>query len=93
MCAYIVKIIWGNHARNPPTFSLLMFVFLLMSFRETMTTLNWNAASQAYKYIAQLLGLPEYQYHTLLGLCVSAGGMTESTVGGKVEHCQITEEG
>ncbi|XP_037544964.1 tubulin-specific chaperone D [Nematolebias whitei] len=47
---------------------------------ETITTLNWNAASQAYKYIAQLLGLPEYQYHTLLGLCVSAGGMTESTV-------------
>ncbi|XP_017280923.1 tubulin-specific chaperone D [Kryptolebias marmoratus] len=47
---------------------------------ETLTTLNWNAPSQAYKYIAQLLGLPEYQYHTLLGLCVSAGGITESTV-------------
>uniref|UniRef100_A0A3P8S6M8 Tubulin-specific chaperone D n=1 Tax=Amphiprion percula TaxID=161767 RepID=A0A3P8S6M8_AMPPE len=27
-----------------------------------------------------LLGLPEYQYHTLLGLTVSVGGITESTV-------------
>ncbi|KAM6904829.1 LOW QUALITY PROTEIN: tubulin-specific chaperone D [Xenentodon cancila] len=47
---------------------------------ETITTLNWNAPSQAFKYIAQLLGLPEYQYHTLLGLSVSVGGITESTV-------------
>ncbi|KAM9745954.1 tubulin-specific chaperone D isoform 2-T2 [Menidia menidia] len=47
---------------------------------ETTTSLNWNAPSQAFKYIAQLLGLPEYQYHTLLGLSVSAGGITESTV-------------
>ncbi|KAM4531066.1 tubulin-specific chaperone D [Odontesthes bonariensis] len=47
---------------------------------ETTTSLNWNAPSQAFKYIAQLLGLPEYQYHTLLGLSMSAGGITESTV-------------
>ncbi|XP_012726480.2 tubulin-specific chaperone D isoform X1 [Fundulus heteroclitus] len=47
---------------------------------ETITSLNWNAPSQAFKYIAQLLGLPEYQYHTLLGLSVSVGGITESTV-------------
>ncbi|XP_031592420.1 tubulin-specific chaperone D isoform X1 [Oreochromis aureus] len=47
---------------------------------ETTTTLNWNAPSHAFKYIAQLLGLPEYQYHTLLGLTVSVGGITESTV-------------
>ncbi|XP_038158483.1 tubulin-specific chaperone D [Cyprinodon tularosa] len=47
---------------------------------ETITSLNWNASSQAYKYIAQLLGLPEYQYHTLLGLSVSVGGITESIV-------------
>ncbi|KAM4717640.1 tubulin-specific chaperone D [Anableps anableps] len=46
---------------------------------ETITSLNWNAPSQAFKYIAQLLGLPEYQYHTLLGLSVSVGGITEST--------------
>uniref|UniRef100_A0A3B5AMD7 Tubulin-specific chaperone D n=1 Tax=Stegastes partitus TaxID=144197 RepID=A0A3B5AMD7_9TELE len=47
---------------------------------ETTTSLNWNAPSQAFRYIAQLLGLPEYQYHTLLGLTVSVGGITESTV-------------
>lgn len=47
---------------------------------ETSTSLNWNAPSQAFQYITQLLGLPEYQYHTLLGLTVSVGGITESTV-------------
>lgn len=60
-----------------------------LCFSETTTTLNWNAPSHAFKYIAQLLGLPEYQYHTLLGLTVSVGGITESTVGGEVEYCKI----
>uniref|UniRef100_A0A1A7XMF4 Tubulin-specific chaperone D n=1 Tax=Iconisemion striatum TaxID=60296 RepID=A0A1A7XMF4_9TELE len=46
---------------------------------ETLTGLNWNAPSQAFKYVALLLALPEYQYHTLLGLSVSVGGITEST--------------
>lgn len=52
-----------------------------MSFSETLTSLNWLAPSQAFQYIAKLLGLPDYQYHTLLGLSVSVGGITESTVG------------
>uniref|UniRef100_A0A669EWW7 Tubulin-specific chaperone D n=1 Tax=Oreochromis niloticus TaxID=8128 RepID=A0A669EWW7_ORENI len=52
----------------------------LLGIFPTTTTLNWNAPSHAFKYIAQLLGLPEYQYHTLLGLTVSVGGITESTV-------------
>ncbi|XP_042361024.1 tubulin-specific chaperone D isoform X2 [Plectropomus leopardus] len=47
---------------------------------ETTTSLNWNAPSQAFQYITQLLGLPQYQYHALLGLTVSVGGITESTV-------------
>ncbi|XP_074512596.1 tubulin-specific chaperone D isoform X2 [Sebastes fasciatus] len=47
---------------------------------ETGTSLNWNAPSQAFQYITQLVGLPQYQYHTLLGLTVSVGGITESTV-------------
>ncbi|CAJ1075190.1 tubulin-specific chaperone D [Xyrichtys novacula] len=47
---------------------------------ETLTSLNWNAPSQAFKYITQLLRLPQYQHHTLLGLTVSVGGITESTV-------------
>uniref|UniRef100_A0A3Q3IL70 Tubulin-specific chaperone D n=1 Tax=Monopterus albus TaxID=43700 RepID=A0A3Q3IL70_MONAL len=42
--------------------------------------LNWNASSQAFQYITQLLGLTQYQYHTLLGLTVSVGDITESTV-------------
>lgn len=47
---------------------------------ETSTSLNWNAPSQAFKYITQLLRLPQYQRHTLLGITVSVGGLTESTV-------------
>ncbi|KAF7659956.1 hypothetical protein LDENG_00290530 [Lucifuga dentata] len=47
---------------------------------ETTTSLNWKAPSQAFPYITQLLSLPQYQYHTLLGLTVSVGGITESTV-------------
>ncbi|KAI1884351.1 hypothetical protein AGOR_G00225520 [Albula goreensis] len=47
---------------------------------ETVDTLNWNAPSQAFPYITQLLRLQQYQYHTLLGLTVSVGGLTESTV-------------
>ncbi|KAJ7989966.1 hypothetical protein DPEC_G00309950 [Dallia pectoralis] len=43
-------------------------------------SLNWNAPSQAFPHITQLLRLPQYQYHTLLGLTVSVGGLTESTV-------------
>lgn len=54
---------------------------LALSFSETTTSLNWNAPSQAFQYITQLLGLPQYQCHTLLGLTVSVGGITESTVG------------
>ncbi|XP_062389202.1 tubulin-specific chaperone D [Sardina pilchardus] len=42
--------------------------------------LNWNAASQAFPHITRLLRLQAYQYHTLLGLTVSVGGLTESTV-------------
>lgn len=47
---------------------------------ETRTNLNWKAPSQAFHYITRLLGLSHYQYHTLLGLTVSVGGITESTV-------------
>ncbi|KAL4659227.1 tubulin-specific chaperone D [Arapaima gigas] len=43
-------------------------------------TLNWKAPSEAFPHITQLLRLPQYQYHTLLGLTVSVGGLTASTV-------------
>uniref|UniRef100_A0A8C7XE07 Tubulin-specific chaperone D n=1 Tax=Oryzias sinensis TaxID=183150 RepID=A0A8C7XE07_9TELE len=52
----------------------------LLHIFPTVASLNWKAPSEAFKYITQLLGLPEYQYHTLLGLSVSVGGITESTV-------------
>ncbi|XP_042198429.1 tubulin-specific chaperone D isoform X2 [Callorhinchus milii] len=48
--------------------------------RSEAETLNWSAPSQAFPPITKLLGLPTYQYHVLLGLTVSVGGLTESTV-------------
>ncbi|XP_003464966.2 tubulin-specific chaperone D [Cavia porcellus] len=48
--------------------------------RSDVATVNWNAASQAFPRITQLLGLPTYRYHVLLGLAVSVGGLTKSTV-------------
>uniref|UniRef100_W5JY97 Tubulin-specific chaperone D n=1 Tax=Astyanax mexicanus TaxID=7994 RepID=W5JY97_ASTMX len=47
---------------------------------DSAESLNWNAASQAFPHVTQLLRLPVYQYHTLLGLTVSVGGLTETTV-------------
>lgn len=48
--------------------------------RSEKETLNWNAASEAFPRITQLLGLPAYQYYVLSGLSVSVGGLTETTV-------------
>uniref|UniRef100_A0A8V5HI46 Tubulin-specific chaperone D n=1 Tax=Melopsittacus undulatus TaxID=13146 RepID=A0A8V5HI46_MELUD len=48
--------------------------------RSEKETLNWNAASEAFPRITQLLALPAYQYSVLLGLSVSVGGLTETTV-------------
>ncbi|KAL2101636.1 hypothetical protein ACEWY4_003397 [Coilia grayii] len=47
---------------------------------DVASSLNWNAPSQAFPHITQLLRLPSYEYHTLLGLTVSVGGLTESTI-------------
>lgn len=56
-------------------------IFFLFPFlRSEAETLNWNAASEAFPRITQLLGLPAYQYYVLLGLSVSVGGLTETTV-------------
>nr|XP_020641570.1 tubulin-specific chaperone D [Pogona vitticeps]XP_020641571.1 tubulin-specific chaperone D [Pogona vitticeps]XP_020641572.1 tubulin-specific chaperone D [Pogona vitticeps] len=48
--------------------------------RSEAVTFNWNAPSQAFPRITQLLGLAPYRYHVLTGLTVSVGGLTESTV-------------
>lgn len=42
--------------------------------------MNWNAPAQAFPRITRLLALPSFRYHVLLGLVVSVGGLTESTV-------------
>ncbi|KAM3846755.1 tubulin-specific chaperone D isoform 1-T1 [Vipera latastei] len=48
--------------------------------RSEAVTFNWNAPSQAFPRVTQLLGLASYRYHILTGLTVSIGGLTESTV-------------
>uniref|UniRef100_A0A8C6YG06 Tubulin-specific chaperone D n=1 Tax=Naja naja TaxID=35670 RepID=A0A8C6YG06_NAJNA len=48
--------------------------------RSEAVTFNWNAPSQAFPRVTQLLGLVSYRYHILTGLTVSIGGLTESTV-------------
>nr|XP_005887835.1 PREDICTED: tubulin-specific chaperone D isoform X2 [Bos mutus] len=48
--------------------------------RAAVASVNWGAPSQAFPRVARLLGLPAYRYHVLLGLAVSVGGLTESTV-------------
>ncbi|NXK93856.1 TBCD protein, partial [Formicarius rufipectus] len=48
--------------------------------RSEKEALNWNAASEAFPRITQLLALPTYQYFVLLGLSVSVGGLTETTL-------------
>lgn len=53
---------------------------LLLSCRAAVASVNWGAPSQAFPRMARLLGLPAYRYHVLLGLAVSVGGLTESTV-------------
>lgn len=48
--------------------------------RSQAESLNWNAPSQAFPRITQLLALLTYRYYVLMGLTVSVGGLTESTV-------------
>ncbi|NWZ82234.1 TBCD protein, partial [Poecile atricapillus] len=48
--------------------------------RSEKETMNWNVASEAFPRVTQLLGLPAYQYYVLLGLSVSVGGLTETTL-------------
>ncbi|KAG8507545.1 Tubulin-specific chaperone D [Galemys pyrenaicus] len=48
--------------------------------RSEVAAVNWGAPSQAFPRITRLLALPAYRYRVLLGLAVSVGGLTESTV-------------
>eukprot|EP00066_Takifugu_rubripes_P002691 XP_003964773.1 PREDICTED: tubulin-specific chaperone D [Takifugu rubripes] len=69
------------HSEQPAVPHIPHRAELLIIFpAETLTSLNWLAPSQAFQHITKLLGLPDFQYHILLGLSVSVGGITESTV-------------
>ncbi|XP_036079783.1 tubulin-specific chaperone D isoform X8 [Rousettus aegyptiacus] len=48
--------------------------------RSEVASVNWSAPAQAFPRVTRLLALPSYRYHVLLGLVVSVGGLTESTV-------------
>lgn len=69
-----------NREQRQCTYIRVCF-FLSVFPRSEKETLNWNAASEAFPRITQLLALPAYQYYVLLGLSVSVGGLTETTVG------------
>ena len=48
--------------------------------RDVVSGINWSVAQSSFPLTVQLLSLPAYSYHTLLGLVVSVGGLTESLV-------------
>ena len=45
-----------------------------------MSDLNWTVPQVSFPLTVPLLGLASYTYSCLLGLVVSVGGLTESTV-------------
>jgi len=48
--------------------------------RDEMEYFDWKSSSVTFPKFAKLLSLPSYTYQILLGLTVSAGGLTESLV-------------
>ena len=51
-----------------------------------MGEVNWSVAAATFPITVQPLALPEYSYHTLLGIVASCGGLSESTV------CDISDD-
>lgn len=45
-----------------------------------MSDINWTVPQLSFPLTVPLLGLPTYTYSSLVGLIVSVGGLTESTV-------------
>lgn len=50
------------------------------AIRSQLGEVNWSVAAATFPITVQLLALPEYAYHTLLGVAASCGGLSESTV-------------
>ena len=49
-------------------------------FRSKEDTINWAVPNEAFAIIESLLSIKPYQYSLLLGISISAGGITESLV-------------
>lgn len=47
---------------------------------EDLEDINWTVPSHTFVRFYKLLSLPTYMYSILVGLTVSAGGLTESLV-------------
>ena len=73
-------------------------------FRSEVADLNWTVPQLSFPLTIPLLRLPTYTYSCLLGLTVSVGGLTESTVSlasplavfqmkAKLMYCVHVEEG
>jgi len=64
--------------------------------RDKLKYLSWASSADTFPKFARLLSLPTYTYHILLGLTVSAGGLTESLVrvftAPRSHYCRSTDE-
>ena len=47
---------------------------------DVIKDLDWKVAQYTFPLTVPLVSMETYAYHTLLGLAVSVGGLTESTV-------------
>ena len=62
-----------------------------MLHRSQTVDINWAVPQSSFPLTIQLLSLHHYCYPTLLGVVVSVGGLTESTVSlGGVAHGHMT---
>jgi len=47
---------------------------------SSLAEVNWSVPAVTFPMLTRMLALPAYTYNILLGLTVSAGGLTESLV-------------
>lgn len=66
---------------KPPLLGIPHHTHLASLFDESQVgEVNWSVAAATFPITVQPLALPEYSYHTLLGIVASCGGLSESTV-------------
>jgi xanthine/uracil/vitamin C permease (AzgA family) len=64
---------------NIPHYAELLQIFPPVACEAEI---KWNAASETFPQFIQLLAFRPFTYSVMLGLVVSAGGLTESLVSG-----------